>query len=41
MVARLNMYGDNIFLRNSDMVYEWLQHHEFAATRPTKLNEAS
>jgi hypothetical protein len=26
------MYGDNIFLRNSEMVFEWLQHQQFAAT---------
>jgi hypothetical protein len=32
MVALAIMYGDNIFLRNSDLVFEWLQHHEFAAT---------
>jgi hypothetical protein len=37
MVARLILYEDNIFfLRNSDMVFEWLQHHEFAATWPKK-----
>jgi hypothetical protein len=32
MVALVIMYGENNFLRNSDMVFEWLQHQEFAAT---------
>jgi hypothetical protein len=41
IVALGIMYGDNIFSRNSDMVFERLQHQEFAATLPTKLNEAS
>jgi hypothetical protein len=32
LVALVIMYGDNIFLRNSGMVFEWVQHQEFAAT---------